>query len=141
MMFVLDADTLTLLFTGHPRVTVRQESVPSAEIAITVITWIETLLGRFEFLRKAASGEELLRAQALLDRTLVPLSGVETILPVDAAAAREFDRLLANRKLKKIGRADVVISSITLANKATLVTRNLKHFRQVPGLQVESWAD
>jgi len=28
-----------------------------------------------------------------------------------------------------------------LANKATLVTRNLKDFRKGPGLQVESWGD
>jgi tRNA(fMet)-specific endonuclease VapC len=43
--------------------------------------------------------------------------------------------------LKKIGRADLLIASIARANKAILVTRNLKDFRQVPGLQVENWAD
>jgi len=26
-------------------------------------------------------------------------------------------------------------------NDATLVTRNLKHFRQVPNLKVENWVD
>jgi predicted nucleic acid-binding protein len=25
--------------------------------------------------------------------------------------------------------------------RATRVTRNLKHFQQIPGLQVENWAD
>ena len=46
-----------------------------------------------------------------------------------------------NKKLKKIGRADLLIACITLAQRATLVTRNLKDFRQVPGLPVENWLD
>jgi tRNA(fMet)-specific endonuclease VapC len=35
----------------------------------------------------------------------------------------------------------VRIASFALANDVTLVTRNLKHFRQVPGLKVENWVD
>jgi len=61
-MNVLDTDTPTHLFAGHPRVLARQALVPSSEIAITIITRIEALLGRFDFLLKAASGKELLRA-------------------------------------------------------------------------------
>ena len=140
-MFILDTDTLTLLFQGHPRLTARRDTVPSAEIAISVITWIEALVGRFEFLRKAATGEELLRAQALLDFTRRSLAAVSAVIPIDTVAAREFDRLLSNKKLKKIGRADLLIACIALANRATLVSRNVKHFHQVPGLHVENWAD
>jgi tRNA(fMet)-specific endonuclease VapC len=63
------------------------------------------------------------------------------VLPIDRRVVAEFDRLRQNKKLKKIGRADVLIAAITLANRATLVSRNLKDFRQVPGLRVENWAD
>jgi hypothetical protein len=59
-MFVLDSDILTHLFLGHPRVTARRQTVPASEIAITVISWIQVLSGRFEFLLKAATGAELL---------------------------------------------------------------------------------
>ena len=62
------------------------------------------------------------------------------ISPITAAAV-EFDKLRRNKRLKKIGRANLLIASITLAHRATLVTRNLRHFRQVPGLNVESWID
>jgi len=65
---------------------------------------------------------------------------VETVIPIDAAAAAQFDALRQNRKLKKIGRRDLLIAAITLAEQATLATRNLKHLRQVPGLRVENWA-
>jgi tRNA(fMet)-specific endonuclease VapC len=60
---------------------------------------------------------------------------------VDTASASEFDHLRRNKKLKRIGRADLLIAAITLAHRATLVTRNLKDFRQVPGLRTENWAD
>jgi tRNA(fMet)-specific endonuclease VapC len=63
------------------------------------------------------------------------------VLLVDEAAAAEFDQLRENKKLRKIGRADLLIAAITLSHRATLVTRNLKDFRRVPGLQVENWVD
>jgi tRNA(fMet)-specific endonuclease VapC len=53
----------------------------------------------------------------------------------------EFDRLLGIKGLKRIGRVDLLIASICLANKATLVTRNVEHFRKVPGLPIENWTD
>jgi tRNA(fMet)-specific endonuclease VapC len=63
------------------------------------------------------------------------------ILTVDATVAAAFDGLRQNKKLKTIGRGDLLIAAITLANRATLVTRNQKDFRKVPGLQIENWAD
>jgi tRNA(fMet)-specific endonuclease VapC len=140
-MFVLDTDILTLLFAGHPRVVSRRYHVPSMDIATTVISYIQALQGRFQFLLKAANGTDLLRSQSLLDGTTRSLALVETVLPVDILAAAEFDKLQQKKILKKIGRADLLIASIALAQRATLVTRNLRDFRQVPGLQVENWAD
>jgi tRNA(fMet)-specific endonuclease VapC len=45
------------------------------------------------------------------------------------------------KKLKAIGRKDLLIACIALANRATLVTRNLRDFQAVPGLKLENWAD
>jgi tRNA(fMet)-specific endonuclease VapC len=139
-MYLLDTDTLTLIERDQARVVQRVRETNPREIATTVITKIELLQGRFDAVLKAAGSSELLRAQERLQRTEELLDELEIFL-IDAAAAAVFDGLRQNRKLKKIGRADLLIASIALANQATLVTRNLKHFQQVPGLHVANWAD
>lgn len=138
-MFVLDTDTLTLLLRGHERVTQRAGAA-SSEIVITVIARIEMLQGRFASVLKAEDASRLLHAQSQLTETEKDLEGL-IILPIDAAAAARFDRLRQDKKVKRIGRADLLIASIVLAQRGTIVTRNLRHFRQVPGLQAENWAD
>ena len=61
------------------------------------------------------------------------------VLPWIEAAADIFDELRARRV--RIGTLDLRIASIALAFDATLLTRNLADFRQVPGLRVENWLD
>src|SRR5579863_4281505 len=134
-MFVLDTDTLTMLLYGHQRVSERV-SQASQVVALTLISRIEILQGRFASVLKAEDGERLLLAQRRLVGNEADMQTIP-ILPVDDASAAEFDRLRENKKLKKLGRGDLLIAAITLANRATLVSRNLKDFRQVPGLQVE----
>lgn len=138
-MILLDTDTVTLANHGHPRIASRVLAATD-EVAITVVSRIEVLRGRWEFLLKAADGRQLQRAQQLLHEAEQALNEFTTV-SIDAAAAAEFDRLRQDRKIKKIGGADLLIAAIALANRALLVSRNLRHFRQVPGLQVENWAD
>ena len=139
-MHILDTDTLSRLHAGEVRIQEHKERFDPAEVVTTVITRIEILRGRFEFVLKATDGAQLRKAQDWLRRSEELLSRI-AIVPLDATAADQFDNLRQNKKLKKIGRADLLIAAVTLAHGATLVTRNLKHFRQVPGLQVENWAD
>ncbi len=139
-VYILDTDTLTRLHAGHPKVIERSRHVADSDIATTVISKVELLRGRFEFLLKAADGAQLLRAQDWLIKTELLLSQLR-ILPFEAAAATEFDRLRAVTKVRKIGRADLLISSIALAHRAIVVTRNLRDFRRVPNLAVANWVD
>jgi tRNA(fMet)-specific endonuclease VapC len=138
-MILLDMDTYTLHQFGHEKV-LEQCRTTGEVLAIAIVTQVEVLRGRQDALLKAEDGAGLLRTQEMLARTLQHLAQF-VVVPFDDAAAAEFDKLRQNKKLKKIGRADLLIASIALAHRATLVTRNLKHFQQVPGLHVENWAD
>jgi tRNA(fMet)-specific endonuclease VapC len=95
---------------------------------------------RFAYLLKASDGVQLQAAQSRLDQTERQLQGL-VVIPFDEQSAAEFDRLRLIKNLKRIGRADVLIASIALARRATLITRNLRHFQQIPGLSLENWAD
>jgi len=139
-MHLLDTDTLTYLHAGHPRVVKYLRELADPDVGTTIITKIELLRGRFAFVLKAATGSELLRAQKLLARTEELLAQI-LVIPMDEAAAVQFDRLRAIKRLGKIGQADLLIASIALAYHATLVTRNVRHFKQVPGLTVTNWVD
>jgi len=65
-MHILDTDTLTHLYAGHQRVINRLKNLEDPEVCTTIITKIELLRGRFDFLLKAATGNELIRAQQWL---------------------------------------------------------------------------
>ncbi|MEO5802504.1 MAG: type II toxin-antitoxin system VapC family toxin, partial [Verrucomicrobiota bacterium] len=41
----------------------------------------------------------------------------------------------------RIGSMDLKIACIALAHDATLLTRNVNDFSQVPGLRVENWLE
>lgn len=68
-MHLLDTDTITHLHAGHPRVTKRLSELADPDVGTTIITKIELLRGRFEYVLKVATGAEPLRAQQSLART------------------------------------------------------------------------
>lgn len=139
-MHLLDTDTLSRWFRGDVRVLRRLQEAAEPGVATTIVSKIEALRGRFDQLLKAANVAEFLRAQELLARTEEFLGRVR-IVPLDAAAVAEFERLVTIKGLKKIGRGDLLIAGIALTRRATLVSRNLRDFRRIPNLQVVNWVD
>lgn len=137
-MHLLDSDTLSHLHAGNPRVAEYLRNTVDSEIGTTIVSRIEILRARCEFVLKANSGTQLLKAQRWLllsEQLLAKL----LVIPFDEDAAGQFDSLRRVRSLRKIGRADMLIASIVLANNATLVTRNLRHFSLIPNLRVVNW--
>ena len=139
-MYLLDTDTLTHLHAGHDRVLQRLLRLQESNVTTSIISKIEVLRGRIEAIRKAADGEQLLRAQSNFVRSETLLEEL-VIVPIDPKAARIFDFLRKAPGVKKIGHADLMIASLALSHSAVLVTRNLRHFTKVPHLQVENWVD
>jgi|SRR5437870_1203368 len=139
-MHLLDTDILSLVYKDHSAVVANLQTLPKEEVGTTIVTEIEMLRGRYDFLFKAANAAELVKAQELLVRTKDFLAKI-AVIPLDMAAAQIFDRLWATKGVKKLGRADVLTASIALAHKATLVTRNLRDFKRIPNLKVVDWAD
>ncbi|MFM6898750.1 MAG: type II toxin-antitoxin system VapC family toxin, partial [Microcystis panniformis] len=131
---------LTHLHAGNTNVINRLESLQDEEVAIPIVTKIEILRGRIDYLLKAFSGGDLLKAQEIFSRSETLLNQLPVIL-IDPNASNQFDRLQDISKFRKIGRSDLLIASIALANQARLVTRNLRHFRQIPHLFLENWVD
>ncbi len=138
-MILLDTDVLSLFFTDHKQI-IERVGQAQDKVATTIVSRIEILQGRFASVLKAEDGEKLLRQEQRLREAEERLARWE-IVPFKDVACVEFDNLREIKKLKKIGRPDLLIAAIALANWATLVTRNVKHFQHVTGLHVENWAD
>ena len=66
-----------------------------------------------------------------------------SIAPFDTASAKEYGRIrqTLGSQGSLIGDRDLMIAATALANRATLVTNNVKDFGRVPGLALESWAE
>jgi tRNA(fMet)-specific endonuclease VapC len=141
MNYLLDTDVFTLAHRATHGLRERIASERAAnEVVLSIVTRIEVLRGRIESVLKASDGAGLIRAQDLLRSSETYLADFR-ILPFDVAAVEHFDRLREDKKVKKTGRADLLIACIALAHGAILVTRNTKDFAHVPGLRLENWAD
>lgn len=137
-MIVLDSDIVTLLSYGTNKGLETKVEQCDEPIAVTVITRMEILEGRFANIVKAAMEEELLTAMDRFTKSEQFLdSFVE--LGVNDAAARQFGAMLAAKKKSKMKRKDMLIACIALSNQAILVTRNVNDFAGVSGLRVEDW--
>ena len=79
MMYLFDTDTLSHLHAGNVNIINRLENSQDDEIAITIITKVEILRGRIDYLLKAFSGVDLLKAQALFSRSEILLAQLPII--------------------------------------------------------------
>jgi tRNA(fMet)-specific endonuclease VapC len=136
-LYVLDTDTLQLLQDEQPTVAARVHTVPPTELAISVVTVEEQSSGWYTQLRQAKDHERLAWAYRRLAVTVCSLANVK-IVDFDEPANRRCEQL---KKLKlKVRKMDLRIAATVLDRDAILVTRNVRDFRQVPGLRLEDWS-
>jgi len=139
-MFILDTDVVVHLQSGHEQLTARIGSVPEFEIYTTIITKVEILRERFEFLLKASDSSQLQRAQNWLNDSEKQLADM-AMLTITIEVAEHFEKLRVKRGLGQMRRADLLIACFALAHDAVLVTRNTKDLVRIPNLRLENWLD
>lgn len=142
-MILLDTDHLSQLkFIRSDRASIlvdKLKSLPASEnVAISIISveeqmrgWLATIAKERDVRRQVKPYKELAALFNFFDEYL--------ILEFNEAAVDVFEENKA-RKLR-IGTMDLKIASITIANKALLLSANLSDFKQVPGLRVENWLE
>ena len=128
-MKVLDTDVCIEILRENPRVL----NARSQTFDLVVTTWITAC----ELFYGAANSSKPQHNQLLVQEFLATLS----LLDFNHAAAELFGR---NKALLKqagntVADADLMISSITLAHGATLVTGNIRHYERIPHLLLENW--
>ena len=139
-MFVLDTDHISVMeresSSESYRLRCRLSEIDPDEIVTTIITFEEQMRGWLAYLAKSRSVSDQVEAYSRLHRHIKNYRAIP-VLEFDKKAADEFQRLQKSRI--RIGTMDLKIAAITLANQATLLSRNLSDFCRVPGLKVEDW--
>jgi tRNA(fMet)-specific endonuclease VapC len=136
---ILDTDHVTILQRQGPeadRLLHKLDQLPPDDIATTIVSYQEQLQGWLAFLKQARGDHQLLRAYAELDKIRRAFQKMN-VLPFEEAAQATFKSL--RKQSRRLGTLDLRIASITLATGGKLLSRNLRDFRQVPGLVVEDW--
>lgn len=134
-MYLLDTDVLSNLMKRAPTgaLVTRLARVPPEQQFTSSVTLGELLYG----------AHRSSRAEALLARIEDILTPHLSILPFDTPAARCYGEIRAalEEKGTPIGDADIRIAAIARSRELTVVTGNERHFRRVPGLEVENWLE
>jgi tRNA(fMet)-specific endonuclease VapC len=139
---LLDTDTFSeylrerLYKPGEAPITDRVIAAKPNSIGISVVTISEmmkgllNLLQRFEKSGRTEIGfNEMLRVYEAWQ--LFPIQSY------DAMAEAQFVNLSA--AVRRLGRPDCQIAAIALANNLVVVTRNIRHFSQIPDVVYEDW--
>lgn len=109
-----------------------------AEVFTCIVAVEETCQGWLALLHRQKPGRDQLQAYAKFQQSLEALLSLG-ILKFDPHAADIYHTLRG--QFPRIGSMDLKIAAICLAHDATLLSRNLRDFDQVPGLKVENWLD
>ncbi|HYT88500.1 MAG TPA: type II toxin-antitoxin system VapC family toxin [Gemmataceae bacterium] len=139
-MVILDTDVMTLLeWSASPeaqRLKDRLAMLPVDQVRTTIISFEEQMRGWMSHLASKKKVAEQVKAYAKLRRFLDIYRRL-LILDFDERAAVEFVRL--KKQLPRLKTMDLKIAAIALSQNVLLISRNLRDFEQVPGLQVEDW--
>jgi predicted nucleic acid-binding protein len=137
-VIILDTNVLSALMRIAPEAQIVRwlDRQPAESIWITAITLFETRLG-LALLPKGRRRQSLeLAFDRLLEEDLE-----NRVLDFDSAAATEAAVLAAARQRagRSVDMRDTQIAGIALARRATLATRNVRHFQDLSVTVIDPW--
>ncbi len=138
-MIILDTNVLSALMqtAPEPAVVAWLDAQPTESVWLTSITVFESRFG----LALLPAGKRRRTLEDSFERLLVEDLN-HRVLPFDAEAAAQAALIGAARQ--RLGRPvdmrDTQIAGIAVARRATLATRNLRHFDDLPTPVVSPWA-
>jgi tRNA(fMet)-specific endonuclease VapC len=140
-MYILDTDHLTLVGWGSgaegQKIHARSTALPKGEVVTTIINYEEQTRGWLAYQARARTLTQHIDAYHKLKRHLDLYLKIP-VLEFDSEAGKQFEGL--QRLRLRVGTMDLKIAAIALAHNATVLTRNLKDFGQIPGVLVEDWS-
>jgi len=137
-VIILDTNVLSALMRAAPEAVVVQwlDRQPAESIWITSVTVFEARLGLALLPRGRRRQSLETKFEALLDEDLE-----RRVLDFDATAAAEAAELAASRQRagRPVDIRDTQIAGIALARRATLATRNVRHFADLRVRVIDPW--
>jgi tRNA(fMet)-specific endonuclease VapC len=137
---VLDTDHLSIIqWQEQPacnHLLARLDELPADDIATTIVSFHEQVQGWLAYLNRSRKPEQVVTAYAKLEKIWRSFLKMN-VLSFDDSAQIKFGEL--RRACPRLQTMDLRIASIAKVTEATVLTRNLRDFRQVPDLNVADW--
>ena len=129
-MYLLDTDVLVSLLRGHGSMSESFAAHAADPKAISVVTYGELLYGALKSARPVENTAKVRRFAELLP-----------VVDLSPAIMETFATLKADLEKagKKVDDFDLLIAATAIHLSYTLVTRNVRHFRNIPNLAIETW--
>jgi tRNA(fMet)-specific endonuclease VapC len=140
-VILLDTDIVSLLLRypdAHPQLVRRIRETPLDDIYISAVTVAEIMEGGLALIRKLQPKDQESVGYELLVNSFHYLNRF-AVLAYDSRAEQLFHNFSPH--IRRQGRQDCQIAAIALTHEATVITRNERHFAQIPGVVFENWVD
>ena len=137
ILYIFDTDTLTLFGRLHPAIFRNVMLHLADDIRVTAVTVEEQVGGWYSAIRAARTPQQIEDAYTRFTESVRELSGWDAV-PFTVAAVQRYQALL--RQKLNVGGNDLRIAAIAMEVGAVVVTRNLRDFRRIPGVQCEDWS-
>ena len=114
----------------------RLDHLAADDMATSIVSFHEQVQGWLAYLNQARKPDHVVVAYSKLE-TIWRWFLKMNVLSFTSEAQDRFTEL--KRQCPRLKAMDLRIASIALTTDSVLLSRNLRDFRQVPGLSVEDW--